>query len=324
MEIELRPLSTGEVLDRTFRLYRAQFGVFVGIAAIAALLETAGNALQTLSFRYSLLHNTNKVLLDAAAAAGGLIQVLLVLVAASVVFAAIAYAVMALHQGQPMRIAAAYKAALPRWFRYVRLAVAWWLMASWPFLVGLMLLVLPVGLLSAHHVSAKSPAFVGAVAAWGLLVMLTVPLCIWLFCRYSLCMAASVAEDLNVRRSLKRSVMLSKGFRWRIFLLLMVVYVLQAIVGFGLMVPILGFFLNLAHTHGVLPLAAVIYQIAIGFVMIAVVTPIYVVGLTLIYLDTRIRKEGYDIELMMQRSAGGATIAASGAEPTDPAPVAMG
>ena len=322
MEIELRPLSTGEVLDRTFRLYRAHFLVFVGIAGLAALLETAGNALQVLTFRFALMDGAQKLIANFASGIGVLIQMLLVLVAASLVFAAIAREVIALHQNSNLGIAGAYRAVLPRWFRFVRLAVMWWLAAGWPFIVAMLLVFVPF-LIPGVGGSTTSPLFVGAMGLWGVVMFLMVPLCIWLFCRYSLCMPASAMEDMGVLQSLKRSVMLSKGLRWRIFLLLMVVYVLQSILMMGLMIPIVGFFLNLAKTHGVLPLGAVLYEIAIGFVLIALITPIYIVGLTLIYIDARVRKEGFDIELRMQRSAEPPPVAVAGAQPEGTAPLAM-
>src|SRR5690349_6399407 len=37
---DLRPLSTGEVLDRTFQLYRSRFVLFVGIALLPAAVST--------------------------------------------------------------------------------------------------------------------------------------------------------------------------------------------------------------------------------------------------------------------------------------------
>ena len=36
--MELRPLSTGEILDRTFTLYRQNFLLFLGISAIPHVL----------------------------------------------------------------------------------------------------------------------------------------------------------------------------------------------------------------------------------------------------------------------------------------------
>lgn len=324
MEIELRPLSTGEVLDRTFRLYRAHFGVFVGIAGVAALLETAGNALQIFLFRSELIHGTEPFAADIAAFLGTIVQLLLVLVAASIVFGAITREVMALHHGRTLGIAGAYRAVIGRWFRYVRLAVMWWLASAWPFFLTILLVIVPLVAIPGIAGRTKSILLIRVMAGLcALLMFLIVPLCIWLFCRYALCMPASTVENLGVLKALKRSTVLSKGLRLRIFLLLLVVYVLQMILMVGLMIPMIGFIVNLAHTHGVLPIGAVIYQISIGLVMISLITPIYVVGLALIYIDARIRKEGYDIELMMQRSGGAAGEPAAGAQPGDAAPLAM-
>ena len=42
MTTALRPMSTGEVLDRTFNLYRNNFQLFAGIATILSLLSLVG------------------------------------------------------------------------------------------------------------------------------------------------------------------------------------------------------------------------------------------------------------------------------------------
>jgi hypothetical protein len=41
MTTALRPLSTGELLDRTFSLYRSHFGLFVGLFALPHLVVLA-------------------------------------------------------------------------------------------------------------------------------------------------------------------------------------------------------------------------------------------------------------------------------------------
>lgn len=41
MTTGLRPLTTGELLDRTFSLYRAHFGLFIGIFALPHLVVLA-------------------------------------------------------------------------------------------------------------------------------------------------------------------------------------------------------------------------------------------------------------------------------------------
>jgi hypothetical protein len=43
---QLRPLSTGEVLDRTFSLYRSRFLLFAGIATVASAARMVGSAVQ--------------------------------------------------------------------------------------------------------------------------------------------------------------------------------------------------------------------------------------------------------------------------------------
>ena len=53
--LDLRPLSLGEVLDRTFSLYRRHFPVFMGIAAIPHLLTLALGLLQVLYIQHPVV-----------------------------------------------------------------------------------------------------------------------------------------------------------------------------------------------------------------------------------------------------------------------------
>jgi hypothetical protein len=52
--IDLRPMSLGEVLDKTFTLYRENFLLFAGIAAIPLLL-----LLLIIKFGYLVFVNTH-------------------------------------------------------------------------------------------------------------------------------------------------------------------------------------------------------------------------------------------------------------------------
>src|SRR5271165_913543 len=47
-QLDLRPLSLGEILDRTFSLYRRHFLLFLGIAAIPQLFMLGVNLIQVL------------------------------------------------------------------------------------------------------------------------------------------------------------------------------------------------------------------------------------------------------------------------------------
>jgi hypothetical protein len=50
---ELRPLTTGEILDRTFYLYRSNFWLFVALAAIAASVNTVAGLAQVLYIHFA-------------------------------------------------------------------------------------------------------------------------------------------------------------------------------------------------------------------------------------------------------------------------------
>jgi len=89
---------------------------------------------------------------------------------------------------------------------------------------------------------------------------------------------------------------------------------LAFVIQLGLTIITQGFFIALGFKHhGELPLAVRALQQVIAFLTNTFVAPIYATGLTLFYYDQRVRKEGYDIEWMMQ-AAGLTTDVESNAE----------
>ncbi len=53
----LRPLSTGEVLDRAFAIYRANFWLFAGLASLAGAFSLMLSAVQLVVHHVLLLHH---------------------------------------------------------------------------------------------------------------------------------------------------------------------------------------------------------------------------------------------------------------------------
>jgi hypothetical protein len=132
----LRPLTIGELLDRTFFLYRRHFALFVGIAAIPGLFRLAAQILVTLatpavaSVSFTLL----------ALLAG----MFLLLATAALTQAATVVAVSRLHLGRETTIADAFDAIRPRLGEFMALIVS----MSLRILVGFMFLVVPGVLLA--------------------------------------------------------------------------------------------------------------------------------------------------------------------------------
>jgi hypothetical protein len=298
MQIELRPLSTGEMLDRTFQLYRVRFGMFLGIATIAAAIRTFGGALQALAFHFLILNTNHHVLTTLWTSTASLVTVCIALLATSVVFAAVTRSVSALYLDQPTGIALAYREVWPRWLRYVQVTLVAGFLSGWPFLLLVSALVVEIVLASGRH-DGSSVGRLAAVGFTGFGVFIAIPICIWLLCRYALSNVACVVEGLPVRRSIQRSVALTKDLRGRVFVLLLLVYILQIIVALALTAPTFG---AIFHSKGHVSVGITIYQLVAGFIVTALVSPLYGIGLTVLYLDARTRKEGFDIELMMGRT----------------------
>lgn len=323
METDLRPLTLGEILDRTAQLYRSNFWLFAGIAAVYSgailvlgLLQIGAQELLRVEHLAQYL-----ILLGAV---GLMVQLFVSFVVGGIAVAANNRAVGWVHLGERATIRGAYASILPRTGRYV------WLMTIITFVLWA-----PLGLAYAGYISAiyfwvrpvskdavknlanstATPADQQAVLMLGLATFLFVLLCIlavayaiFMGLRYSLAIAACVVENLKARQAIRRSVELSQGSRGRIFVLALLVIVIQL----GLVVVTQLFFVVMSLRHGQLSASARVLQQVVAFVTTTFIGPMYATGLTLFYYDQRVRKEGYDIEWMMQ--AAGLTQAAGPAQ----------
>jgi membrane-anchored glycerophosphoryl diester phosphodiesterase (GDPDase) len=121
---------------------------------------------------------------------------------------------------------------------------------------------------------------------------------VWMSLRYSLAVPSCVVEDLTARQSIRRSISLSEGSRGRIFVLGLLVSAVRMMLGLLFSFPII--FFAVKHLGQPLPIGWMVFQQLGVFFSNMLIGPIYAIGLTLFYYDQRIRKEGYDIEWMMQ------------------------
>jgi hypothetical protein len=321
METHLRPLTVSEILDRTAQLYRSNFLLFAGISAVyAGVLLVMGLAEIGLEELLRVLHMTKQ--LPWFTLGTFVLFVPLMVIFAGAAVAANNRAVAWVHLGEQATIRRAYQSTLPRIGRYL------WLMSIAAFIIwtpfvaiygsyfALTVLYFKPRGAFANAGAAANPqvAIVFGLATLGLvlLVLAWIVYAIVMTLRYSLAIPACVVEDLKARKALGRSVELSKGSRGRIFLLAILVVVIQI----GLVMVTQIFFLVAAFKqHGELaPWLRALQQI-VGFFTNSFIGPIYATGLTLFYYDQRVRKEGYDIEWMMQ--AAGLTPPVVEAEATE-------
>jgi hypothetical protein len=295
MNTDLRPLSLGEILDRTFQLYRANFLMFAGIATLAAGLDLAWKLIQTGLVRF-LVHHVSAASLAVSNSGMTLVNLAVYTVATAVVLAAINRAVSAIYLGQTTSIAQALGEVKGHWFRYVWLYVVAFL-SAWGAVTAGFIVVIFLTAFAGRAGGASSVIFMGV---FGLSMFLLIPFGVWMMLRYSLANSACVFEDLGIRASLKRSIFLSQGSRGKIFVMFLLAGVLIMVVSGAASLPIIVSAFKHPEHAGQVSLFMTIYLLVTGFVITSLTTPIYGIGLTLFYYDARIRKEGFDIEWMMR------------------------
>lgn len=292
----LRPLSTGELLDRTFALYKRNLFLFTGIILPAPALYLLFQLVQV----YLLQRSPSRTSAGLRAAANtrllwGFLAIGVVwIVGLAITHPATIRAVSAVHLGRPVSIRESYAALKGRVLRVIGI-VFWWVLilllggiASFIalFIVGVVIatgaILLGIGSQMIGTVlgfGAVLGAIVGVLAIWG---------------RYAIAIQACVVEDLGVFASLKRSQALLKGGIGRVIAVYALFVVLDIIIGFTI-----KYFVGLAtgplHSF---QLTGVLTALG-GFVAGILTGPLATVAMSLVYYDERVRKEAFDLQLMM-------------------------
>lgn len=314
METNLRPLTLGEILDKSAQLYRTNFLLFAGIFAVTnGLVLVLLLLVDALSADYRAIQTTMKFQAGPVLIVVGLLALAgMLLYGASI--AAVTRAVAWVYVGEPATIRGAYVSTLPRLGRYLWLmTVAALALLAISIVVVIILALVTVGLIavfSAAFGASKQAAGIAGIFIGVFIDVAMFAVVGWLATRYALGISACVVEDLKARKALRRSVELSKGSRGRIFLLFLLVGVIQ--VGLYLLTQAPFFAYGFTH-HLRLSLWVNLLSQVISVATNTLVGPILATGLTLFYFDQRVRKEGYDIEWMMA-AAGLAGIAVRSAE----------
>jgi uncharacterized membrane protein len=316
METNLRPLSLGEILDRTAQLYRSNFLVFAGIFSIYAGVALVLNLIQIgVGALVSRGQTTPKISWPLLGV--DFVEWIFLVLLLGAAIAAINRVVSWVHLGEPASIRGAYAGTLPRFGRYLWLMTVTGARAWLPFaaayggyLLFALLYVRPKGLLTHPSSGLDHRVLVFLLVTIGFLLLIVLAFVhgLLMTLRYALAMPACVIEDLSARDAIRRSIDLSKGARGRIFVLFLLIGVIKlGLVG----ITQASFVVMVFKNHGqVTPLVSSISQV-VAFFTNTFIGPIGGTGVALFYYDQRVRKEGYDIEWMMQ--AAGLTPPAAGA-----------
>jgi hypothetical protein len=299
---ELRPLHLGELLDRAFRLYRRHFRVFVGIMIFPVGIATLTNLL-TLTVRSNWLGSDSDTALSAGFHYwfwGAYVMYCLVY---SIALAAGTHAVAEAYLGRSPTVRGAYASVRAKFWRVIDLffSVVLRVLAAYPGAVFLLVFVgLPVTAATSNLIH-PAPSITARNIIYLILGVYfggSMALSVYLAVRYSLSIPALVFENLGVQASIHRSVYLTARRRWQVLLSTICALVVARI---GVDLFELPFRVAILLTAGggdwqrLLNFALVVS----GGIGQAMTGSLVVIVLALCYYDARIRKEAFDLQLML-------------------------
>jgi hypothetical protein len=293
-------MSVGEWLDATFTIYRRNF---VLIASISAVVQIPYAVLTWLLFEitgvatfvrspFSSLNTTQPItpaqaqqILNTAlgvfAVSGALLLVSLLIVV-PLGEAATTRAVSDRYLDRPSSLLAAYRAA---WGRLGAL-ITMILVLIGAYLGSIVVVVLLVVLLSIAGAGALG-ALLAVLAAIAL-----IPALLFFYIRTAVAVPAIVLERVSGWQGLRRSWNLINGRFWATFgrmaLLWIIAAIISSVVAAIFEIPGSAFDPNNSFVFD--QVASAIAAVFVG--------PITYIGVTLLYYDIRIRKEGFDIEML--------------------------
>lgn len=289
----LRPLSTSELLDRTFHLYRNNFLIFVGISAIPQLSMlplTLGGAAMTAR------HETSSSI--AMRFAGYLIYVLAVFLAQ----AATVSAVSSLHLEGTISIGRSYSKSWRSFPRVVWIVFLIFVIAGALFF-AIVTLAAFVGNLLAEANSEPWMSIIAVITAFVVPGYLTLR---WMFA-WSLVIPVTVLEGGGFITSIRRSRSLVKNSTWRVFVICFLLALLGVVTMFmvqSILLVLVPWF-RIHDYQGVEAATEAIEAIGI-FASTTLLGGLGTIAICLFYYDERVRKEAFDLQLMvatMERTA---------------------
>lgn len=249
MSIALRPLSTGEVLDRTFVLYRKHFFLFTGIAFVQVVFFILGIAVLVLfgEFTPSEVFGVRAVFFFFTGLFYGLVGLFFYGIGYALATGATTYAVSKLHLGAPATIRGSYREARPMMWRSLRIVTTVFVRGVGTLLLTELMIIFIAAYLVRFLITGIGSS---AVAVWAIgllnigLFVGGLVLAIRIYCQYSLAVPAGLLEKLSARQALKRSKELSRRALRRIFIVFLLMSVLGLSLYYLLQLPVSLFFAN--------------------------------------------------------------------------------
>ncbi|MFN2532418.1 MAG: hypothetical protein ABR555_14070 [Pyrinomonadaceae bacterium] len=311
--LALTPLGAGDLIDRAVRLYRRHLFTLIRIAAPPVTIAAIGSVLFTMAWRQLFLAPTNN---------GLLLYILLTLIGL-VIFTvghllnvvimggATRNLVAHLLRNEPVSVRATYTAVRARFWGLLLASIivaAWIVVSSMAAATGwyIGILIITIGSFAlANLMPAWFSVLFGTIG-----VLISTAIALWIFFfvvgRVAYVPQIMLVEGRSVVESFTRSFTLAQGNIRRLMAMALFTTFATYSALMILVVP-LGWY---GYISGVDPSPwnsaewpawyAIGYSV-VGPLSSILLTPVWMLGLSLLYVDERVRHEGYDIQLMAER-----------------------
>ena len=310
-DLALAPLGAGDLIDRAVRLYRRHFLTLIRIAAPPVVISALGSTITTISFRglTSTSQDFTVALYVLAVMGGSVIAFCGSLFSLIVMGGATRNLVSHLIWNEPVSVRTTYRAVKSRFWGLLlaSILVFLWLgvATSVAFVAGMMFWGIFIGAVS--FASLISPWITGILAGVGTFAAITGGLILFFLLagRMAYVPQAMLVEGKGVMEAIGRSFSLAGGNVRRLMAMALFTFFATYSALMLLMIP-LGWY---GYLNGVdlSPFSsnqptwyAIGYEVILQCSHI-LLAPIWMLGLSLLYVDERVRHEGYDIELMAAR-----------------------
>ncbi|HYY41251.1 MAG TPA: hypothetical protein VE775_00880 [Pyrinomonadaceae bacterium] len=315
--LALAPMGAGDLIDRTIRLYRRHFLTLIRTAAPPVVIAAVGSVLWVICFRaIPLTESGVRLVLYVIGACIGVVLwasgpffLLIILGGAS------RNLVAHLLSGEPVSARTIYRSVRRRfWGLFGAMlvtalcaCVAFFVTFSVYFIV-LALTFAVIGVLMAAG-SASTAMSLVVVLIMLVYVLLAMLFFFWVMGHLAYVPQVMMVEGRSVFDAVSRSIALARGNARR----LMAMFLFTTFATYSalmlLLIP-LGWY---GYLHGINPFDltqsewpvwyAIGYQV-VGQISSILLMPVWMLGLSLLYVDERVRHEGYDIELLAQQRLG--------------------
>ena len=287
---DLRPMEFGEVLDGAFTMYRRNFGLFfrlsVAISAVPAALFLY------LQFRFSGTTPDQSMAVFQTHLGEliglGLLWAVLAMCAKVMLTAGAIHVISASYLGRPATLGEALRLGASKIVPLILVGLGKWLLVFIIYLVGVVIWALLVGVSG-----VGGPVFVVVVAVGGGIALLW--FLAFVLSGYALTTPAVVLEELSSSfDAFGRSWDLTRSHKLKVFGLWLVGWLLTWFVPFLFFFG-LGVLVSLRAPSLQLPL--VVVNTVVSIALAAALPCVY----TLMYYDLRMRREGFDLQLLGQQ-----------------------